>query len=64
MLRLPILPPSKFDIEPTDAECITMAFHVARHAPYEDDKKQAMHAAVSWLTRGLLWIDDRFEEYK
>lgn len=56
MLRLPILPPSRFDIEPTDSECITMAFHVARHAPYEDDKKQAMHAAVSWLVKGLFRV--------
>lgn len=53
MLRLPLLPLSKFDIEPTESECITMAFHIARHAPFEDDKRAAMHAAVNYLCRGL-----------
>jgi len=59
MLRF-LLPPSKPNNEEiTREECIAMAFHLARHAPFEDDKKQAMHAACSYLERGLwLWQFD------
>ena len=58
MLRLPVLP--AFCTVPhieSDSDLVSIAFHLARHAPFEDDAKQAMHTACDYLLRGLQWID-------
>ena len=58
MRRLPELP--AFCTVPyvrTDSDYVSVAFHLARHAPFEDDAKQAMHVACDYLLNGLQWID-------
>ena len=58
MLRFPTLPAfCRVPYVRNDSDYVSVAFHLARHAPYEDDAKQAMHIACSYLLNGLQWID-------